>query len=139
VHYILLWFSGSLCMHACSRTNIPLTPIMHGMHLFFGGFAYLLIFYAFCFVVKMARQEFVFEVHYGGHIDRWFMNTYVGGDIDVYKEAIEHDRLSFSVVEGIAKSYGSKSGDLIYYLLPGCTLRNGLKLITSNFDVREMV
>jgi hypothetical protein len=128
--------SGSLCMHACSRTNIPFTLIMHSM---FRGFAYLLIFCAFCFVVKMARQEFVFEVHYGGHIDRWFMNTYVGGDIDVYKEAIEHDRLSFSVVEGIAKSYGSKSGDLIYYLLPGCTLRNGLKLITSNFDVREMV
>ncbi len=87
----------------------------------------------------MARREFVFEVHYGGHIDRRFMNTYVGGDIDVYREAIEHDRLSFSVVEGIAKSYGCKSGDLIYYLLSGSTVRNGLKLITSNFDVHEMV
>jgi hypothetical protein len=87
----------------------------------------------------MARQEFVFVVHYGGHIDRRFMNTYVGGDIDVYKEVIQHDRLSFSVVEGIAKSYGCKSGDLIYYLLLSCTIRNGLKLITSNFDVLEMV
>jgi hypothetical protein len=87
----------------------------------------------------MARREFVFEVHYGGHFDRRFMNTYVGGDIDVYKETIEHDRLSFPVVEGIAKSYGYKSGDLIYYLLPGSTVRNGLKLITSNFDVHEMV
>lgn len=67
------------------------------------------------------------------------MNTYVGGDIDVYKEAIEHDKLSFSIVEGIAKTYGYKSGDLIYYILPGCTLRNGLKLITSNFDVHKMV
>jgi len=67
------------------------------------------------------------------------MNTYVGGDIDVYKETIEHDRLSFLVVEGIAKSYGYKSGDLIYYLLSGSTVRNGLKLITSNFDVHEMV
>jgi hypothetical protein len=54
----------------------------------------------------MARREFVFEVHYGGHSDRRFMNTYVGGDIDVYKEAIEHNRLSFSVVKGIAKSSG---------------------------------
>jgi hypothetical protein len=42
------------------------------------------------------------------------MNTYVSGDIDVYRKAIEHDRLSFSVVEGIAKTYGYKSGDLIY-------------------------
>jgi hypothetical protein len=56
----------------------------------------------------------VFEVHYKGHIDRRFMNTYVSGDIDVYRKAIEHDRLSFSVVEGIAKTYGYKSGDLIY-------------------------
>lgn len=54
----------------------------------------------------MARREFVFEVHYGGHSDRRFMNTYVGGDIDVYKKAIEHNRLSFSVVKGIAKCYG---------------------------------
>lgn len=72
-------------------------------------------------------------------MDRLFMNTYVGGDIDVCTEAIEHDKLSFSVVQGIAKNYGYQSGDLIYYLLPGCTLRNGLKLVTSNFDVREMV
>jgi len=87
----------------------------------------------------MARREFVFEVHYGGHIDRRFMNTYVGGDIDVYREAIKHHRLSFSVIEGIAKTYGYKSEDLIYYILPGCTLQDGLKLITSNLDVQEMV
>jgi hypothetical protein len=100
---------------------------------------YLLIFCTFYFFVKMTRREFVFEVHYGGHMDRRFMNTYVGGDVDVYTEAIEHDKLSFSVVLGIAKNYGYQSGDLIYYLLPGCTLHNGLKLVTSNFDVREMV
>jgi hypothetical protein len=89
--------------------------------------------------MKMATREFVFEVRYGGHIDRRFMNSYVGGDVDVYTDAIPHDRVSFSVVEDIAKRYRYKSGDLIYYLLPGCTLRNGLKLITSNFDVNEMV
>jgi hypothetical protein len=87
----------------------------------------------------MATREFVFEVHYGGHIDRRFMNLYVGGDVDVYTDVIQHDKVSFSVVEDIAKSYGYKSRDLIYYLLLGCTLRNGLKLITSNFDVNEMV
>jgi hypothetical protein len=71
----------------------------------------------------MARREFVFEVHYKGHFNRRFMNTYVGGDNDVYKETIDHNRLSFSVVEGIAKNYGYKSGDLIYYLLPDSTLQ----------------
>jgi hypothetical protein len=86
----------------------------------------------------MATREFVFEVPYGGYIDRRFMNSYVGGDVDVYTNAIQHDRVSFSAVEDIAKSYGYKSGDLIYYLLPGCTLQNGLKLITSNIDVNEI-
>jgi hypothetical protein len=100
---------------------------------------YIYCFILFSFIVKMARWEFVFEVHYGGHFDRRFTNTYVGGDIDVYKETIEHDRLSFPVVESIAKSYGYKSGDLIYYLLSGNTLRNGLKLITSNFDEHKIV
>jgi hypothetical protein len=35
------------------------------------------------------------------------------------------DRLSFLVVERIAKSYEYKSGDLIYFLLPGSTLQTG--------------
>jgi len=61
------------------------------------------------------------------------------GERLMYTDAIEHDRVSFLVVEGITKSHGYKFGDLIYYLLPGCTLQNGLKLITSNFDVNEMV
>jgi hypothetical protein len=89
--------------------------------------------------MKMAGREFVFDVHYGGHIDRRFMNTYVGADVDVYKEVIDEDKLSFLVVESIVKTYGYKSGDLLYYLLPGSTLWNGLKLITSNHDVLEMV
>jgi hypothetical protein len=74
------------------------------------------------FVMKMVGREFVFDVHYGGHIDRRFMNTYVGADVDVYKEVIDEDKLSFLVVESIVKTYGYKSGDLLYYLLPGSTL-----------------
>jgi hypothetical protein len=50
------------------------------------------------------------------------MNTYVGADVDVYKEVIDEDKLSFLVVESIVKTYGYKSGDLLYYLLPGSTL-----------------
>jgi len=62
-----------------------------------------------------------------------------GGDVDVFKEVIAEDKMSYSVVENIAKTYGYKSGDLMYYLLPGSTIRNGLTLITSNHDVIEMV
>jgi hypothetical protein len=98
-----------------------------------------MLIYLLCFVVKMAVREFVFEVQFGGHVDSRLMNSYVGGDVDVFKEVIADDKMSYSMVENIAKTYGYKSGDLMYYLLPGSTIRNGLILITSNHDVIEMV
>jgi hypothetical protein len=61
------------------------------------------------------------------------------GDVDVYKEVVVDDKMSFLVVENIVKTYGYKSRDLMYYLLPGSTIRNGLTLIASNHNVIEMV
>ncbi len=55
----------------------------------------------------------MFEVHYGGKINRRFMSTYAEGDVDVYKlEVYDEDKLSFFKVESIVKKYGYKSGDL---------------------------
>jgi len=54
--------------------------------------------------MKMATREFVFEVRYGGHIDRRFMNSYVGGDVDVYTDAIPHDRVSLLLTVGVYSS-----------------------------------
>jgi hypothetical protein len=67
------------------------------------------------------------------------MSTYVGGDVDVYKEAYDEEMLSFFEAESIVKKYGYKSGDLLYYLVPGSSLQKGLRLITLNYDVFEMV
>jgi hypothetical protein len=39
------------------------------------------------------------------------------GDVDVYKEVVVEDKISFSMVENIAKTYGYKSRDLMYYFL----------------------
>jgi hypothetical protein len=41
----------------------------------------------------------------------------VGLDVDVYKEVVPEDKMSFSMVENIAKTYGHKSRDLMYYFL----------------------
>jgi hypothetical protein len=74
-----------------------------------------------------------------GKINRRFMCTYVKGEVDVYKEKYDVDKLSFFEVERIVKTYGYKPGDLVYYLVPGSSLQSGLKLISSDHDVVEMV
>ena len=78
-------------------------------------------------------------MHYGGRINRGFTCTYVGGDVDVHAEMYDEDKLSFFEIEGIVKKYGYKSRDLVYYLVPGCSMQSGLKLISSDFDVLGMV
>jgi hypothetical protein len=49
------------------------------------------------------------------------------------------NKLSFFEVKSIVKKYGYKSGDLLYYLVPGSSLQKGLRLITSDHDMFEMV
>jgi hypothetical protein len=87
----------------------------------------------------MATREFGFEVHYGGKINRGFTCTYVGGEVDIYAEKFDEDKLSFFEIEGIVKKYGYKSGDLVYYIHPGCSIQSGMKLISSDYNVLEMV
>jgi hypothetical protein len=87
----------------------------------------------------MAIRELAFEVHYGGRINWGLMCTYVGGDVDVHAETYDEDKLSFFEIEGIVKKYGYKSGDLVYYLVPGCNMQSGLKLISSDYNVLGMV
>jgi hypothetical protein len=87
----------------------------------------------------MATREFGFEVHYDGKINRGFTCSYVGGEVDKYDEKFDEDKLSFLEIEGIVKKYGYKSGDLVYYVHPSCSIQNGLKLISSDYNVLKMV
>ncbi|KAB1206956.1 hypothetical protein CJ030_MR7G008128 [Morella rubra] len=87
----------------------------------------------------MASEFFLFEVHFRGRFDRQLGCNYVGGDISVYDEPYEPDCLSFIEVETIVKTYGYKVGDLIYYKEPRKSLDEGLKLVTSDHDVLQMV
>jgi hypothetical protein len=67
------------------------------------------------------------------------VHIYGGGDVDVYKEAYDEDKLSFFKVESIDKKYGYKSRDLLYYLMPGSNVLKGLRLISSDHNVFEIV
>lgn len=65
--------------------------------------------------------------------------NYVGGDISVYDEPYDSDCLSFIEVETIVKPYGYNVGDLVYYKEPEKSLNEGLRLISSDHDVLQMV
>jgi hypothetical protein len=63
----------------------------------------------------------------------------VGGEVDIYVEKFEENKLSFFEIEGIVKKYEYKSGDLVYYVHLDCSIQSGMKLISSDYNVLEMV
>jgi hypothetical protein len=76
----------------------------------------------------MASNDVIFRVHYGGRFDRRHRCTYVGGNIGLYDEAYDLDRLSFFEIERVVKKFGYHSGDLVYYCDAGKELEDGLVL-----------
>ena len=62
------------------------------------------------------------------------------GKIGVHNHSV-HDvyKMSFLEMEDICKDYGYRYGDLIHYKIPDKSLDEGLRLISSNHDVIEMV
>jgi hypothetical protein len=83
----------------------------------------------------MAHNKLVVEVHFGGRFDRSFGCEYTGGEVELHKDSVDLDKLSFFEIEDICKEYGYKLGDLIYFKDPVKSLANGLHLITSDHDV----
>jgi hypothetical protein len=86
----------------------------------------------------MASNDVIFRVHYGGRFDRRHRCTYVGGNIGLYEEPYDLDRLSFFEIETVIKKFGYHPGDLVYYCEAGKELEDGLVLLTSNEDVVKM-
>jgi hypothetical protein len=87
----------------------------------------------------MAEHKLQFKVYHGGKFNRQSGCVYVGGDMHVYHEAYEFDCLSYFEIEGIVKKYGYKYGDHIYYKEPYKSLVDGLRLLSSDHDVLQMV
>jgi hypothetical protein len=86
----------------------------------------------------MDTNLLMFEVHYKSTFNRENRYTYVGGCVhnhsihDVYK-------MSILEIEDICKDYGYRYGDLIHYKIPDKFLDEGLRLISFDHDVMEMV
>jgi hypothetical protein len=84
----------------------------------------------------MYPELLMFEVHHGGRFNREHRVTYVGGDISHYSNPYDRDELSFIEIERVIRTYGCGPGDLIYYNLPTKSLKEGLRLISSDHDVK---
>lgn len=87
----------------------------------------------------MDEHKLQFKVYHGGKFNRQSGCVYVGGDMHVYHEAYEFDCLSYFEIEGVVKKYGYKYGDHIYYKEPYKCLVDGLRLLSSDHDVLQMV
>jgi hypothetical protein len=87
----------------------------------------------------MFNECLMFEVHHGGRFNRENGVAYVGGDVTNYPDLYDKDELSFFVVETVVKCYGYSPSDIIYYIIPNKSLDEGLRLLSSDHDVIEMV
>jgi hypothetical protein len=63
---------------------------------------------------------------------------YVGGFVHNHSVHEVH-KMSFLDIKKICKDYGNKYGDFIHYKIPDKSLDEGLRLISSDHDVSEMV
>jgi hypothetical protein len=67
------------------------------------------------------------------------MVNYIGSNVSNYPDPYLGNNLTFSDIKDVCSTYGYRSGDLIYYSLPGVSLDQGLQLISDNFSVNEIV
>ena len=86
----------------------------------------------------MASELLIFEVHCKGSFTRKNRCTYVGGFVHNHSIHEVH-KMSFLDIEVICKDYGYKYDNLIHYKIPNRLVDDGLRLISSDHDVREMV
>jgi hypothetical protein len=87
----------------------------------------------------MYPEMLMFEVHYGGRFNMEHRVTYVGGDISHYPDPCERDKMSFIEIERVVRTYGYGPGDQIYYNIPTKSLDEGLRLISYDHNVLQMI
>jgi len=87
----------------------------------------------------MYPELLMFEVHHGGRFNMEDRVTYVNEDISHYPDPYDRDELLFIETERVVRTYGYGPGDLIYYNLPTKSLDEGLRLISFDHDVIQMV
>ena len=86
----------------------------------------------------MANDICMFEVHYNRSFNMQNRCTYMGGLMHNHSVNERH-KMSFLDTEEICKDYGYKVDDLIHYKILDKSLDEGLRLISLDHDVNEMI
>lgn len=87
----------------------------------------------------MSSKSILFKVHYEGKFDKSDGCVYVGGKVSIHTDPYDPNCLSFIEIKGIVKEYGYKSSGLLFYQEPKKTLSDGLRIISGDPDVFDMV
>lgn len=87
----------------------------------------------------MSSKSILFKVHYEGKFDKYDGCVYVGGKVSNHTDPYDPNCLSFIDIEVVVKEYGYKSSGLLFYLEPKKTLSDGLRIISGDPNVFDMV
>uniref|UniRef100_A0A2N9HEE9 Uncharacterized protein n=1 Tax=Fagus sylvatica TaxID=28930 RepID=A0A2N9HEE9_FAGSY len=85
----------------------------------------------------MTNLLFEIEIHSGGQFERNPELVYLGGKVSTYCK-IDPNRLSYFEIQDMIAECGSPSTSMVYYLIPGGNLEQGLRLITGDDEVLYM-
>ena len=89
------------------------------------------------FNMQMTNLLFEIEIHSGGQFERNPELVYLGGKVSTYCK-VDPDRLSYFEIQDMVVECGSPSTSLVYYLIPGGNLEQGLRLIIGDDKVLYM-
>jgi hypothetical protein len=89
------------------------------------------------FNMQMTNLYFEIEIHSGGQFERNPELVYLGGKVSTYYK-VDLDRLSYFEIQDMVAECGSPSTSLVYYLIFGGSLEQGLRLITEDDEVLYM-
>jgi hypothetical protein len=89
------------------------------------------------FNIQMTNLLFEIEIHSSGQFERNPEVVYLGGKVSTYCK-VDPDRLSYFEIQDMVAECGSPSTSLVYYLILGGNLEQGLRLITGDDEVLYM-
>jgi hypothetical protein len=87
--------------------------------------------------MQMTNLYFEIEIHSGGQFERNPELVYLGGKVSTYPK-VDPDHLSYFEIQDMVVECGSPSTSLVYYLIPGGSLEQGLRLVTGDDEVLYM-
>ena len=87
--------------------------------------------------MQIENLLFAIEFHSGGSFERNPKLVYLGGRVDTYTRC-DPDRLSYFEIQDMVVEYGAPNTSMVYYLISGGNLKQGLRLITRDEEILYM-